>query len=93
VPTYDYYVRVRSDLERSDPKKAEAEADVLLDIGEVPFIPSIYLRQTLVDKFRVSDDNNVVAFTIDIGNTEHLTLGFKNLKDKKFLHHMIESVG
>jgi oligopeptidase B len=34
-----------------------------------------------------------VGFTVDIGGTEHLTAGFKDLRTNKFLPHKLESIG
>lgn len=51
------------------------------------------MRKTLLDRFRVSDDEMMVGFTVDIGGTEHLTAGFKDLRTNQFLPHKLESVG
>ena len=52
----------------------------MIDIGKVPFIPKTALRRTSVDRFKISDDENLIAFTVDIGNMERLTAGFKDMK-------------
>lgn len=46
-----------------------------------------------MDKFKISDDHSLVAFTLDIGNTEVLTGGFKNLTTGKFLTFKLENIG
>ncbi len=41
----------------------------------------------------MSDDHNIVGFTIDIGNTEILTGGFKDMTTGKILSTKLERVG
>ena len=59
----------------------------------MPFVPESQLRRTKVDKFKISDDHQIAAFTVDIGNTENLTLGFKNLETNEILPFQIHNVG
>lgn len=66
---------------------------MLIDIGEIHFVPSRLLRKTQVSKFKLSDDNMMVAFTLDIGNTEFLTAGFKDLATNTVLPIKLESIG
>lgn len=73
--------------------QAENKEEVVLDLLEVPFVPNQLQRNTLVDKFKISDDHSLVAFTLDIGNTEILTGGFKNLTTGKFLTFKLENIG
>ena len=51
-----------------------------MDLGEIPYIPSRLLRKSVVDKFKISDDHMMVAFTFDIGMSEKLTGGFKDMR-------------
>lgn len=69
---------------------AEKQSEVILDVAEIPFIQSRLLRKTVVDKFKISDDNMLVAFTLDIGNTERLTAGFKDMTTGKILPKKLE---
>jgi len=65
----------------------------LLDLAQVPFVPSKLLRKTVVSKFKMSDDHNLVCFTIDIGNTEQLTGGIKDMSTGKILPVKLERIG
>jgi hypothetical protein len=38
------------------------------------------IRKTIVDKVKMNDDHSLIAFTLDIGNTERLTGGIKDMK-------------
>lgn len=71
----------------------ETEEEVILDLGEIPYIPSRLLRKSVVDKFKISDDHMMVAFTFDIGMSEKLTGGFKDMRKGKVLPLRLESVG
>lgn len=53
--------------------------ETVFDLEEVPFISQRSLRNTLLDKIKINDDHTMVAFTVDIGNTERLTGGLKDL--------------
>jgi hypothetical protein len=37
------------------------------------------MRNSIVDKIKMNDDHSLIAFTIDIGNTEVLTGGIKDM--------------
>ena len=54
-------------------------------MAELTFIPKQLLRKTLVQKFKISDDQTTVAFILDVGNTEKLVGGFKNIQTGKIL--------
>ena len=69
------------------------EEQVILDLGEIPYIPSRLLRKSVVDKFKISDDHMMVAFTFDIGMSEKLTGGFKDMRSGKVLPLRLDSVG
>ena len=64
-------------------------AEVVLDIAEVPFIPFGNLRTTTVDKIKMSDSHNMLAFTVDIENTEIMTGGIKDLAKNEYLPHFV----
>lgn len=59
--------------------------EVILDLEEVPFVSQRNLRKTIVEKVKMNDDHSLVAFTIDIGNTERLTGGIKDMKKGQVL--------
>lgn len=61
--------------------------EVILDLEEVPFVSQRNLRKTIVEKVKMNDDHSLVAFTIDIGNTERLTGGIKDMKKGQVLSH------
>ena len=46
-------------------------------MAEVPFLPVKQMRTSYVDKLKMNDDHSLIAFTIDIGNTERCTAGVK----------------
>ena len=54
-------------------------------MAEVPFIEEKYLRSTIVNKLITSDDHSKVAFVLDIGNTEKLTAGIKDMVSNKLM--------
>ena len=62
-------------------------------MAQVPFVPPKLLRKTIVSKLKMSDDHNLVGFTIDIGNTEQLTGGIKDMTTGKILPVKLESIG
>ena len=64
-------------------------AEVVLDIAEVPFIPYQNLRKTQVDKIKLSDSHNLLAFTVDIENNEIMTGGVKDLEKNKYLPYFV----
>ena len=64
----------------------------MLDLAELTFIPKQLLRKTLVQKFKISDDQTTVAFILDVGNTEKLVGGFKNIQTGKILPVQIDNV-
>lgn len=39
----------------------------------------------MIDKVKMNDDHSMVAYTIDIGNTERLTGGLKDMKTGEYL--------
>lgn len=43
------------------------------------------LRQTVIDGFKISDDHSLIAFKLDIGNTERVTVGFKDMNTNQIL--------
>jgi oligopeptidase B len=65
----------------------------VLDITEVPFIPPRLLRKTLIDGFKISDDHSLIAFKLDIGNTEKITTGFKDMNTGQVLKTKLTNVG
>lgn len=46
------------------------------------------LRKTILDKIKMNDDHSMIAFTVDIGNTERLTGGIKDMKTGEVLQHI-----
>lgn len=68
-------------------------SQAVVDIQEMHFVPESQMRRTKVDKFKISDDHKMAAFTVDIGNTEFLTLGFKNMESGEILPFQVQNVG
>lgn len=67
---------------------------MVLDIAEIPWVPSRQLRNTVIEKVKMSDDHSLVAFTVDIGNTEFLTGGVRDMKENRVLPQiMLPNVG
>jgi protease II len=62
-------------------------------MAQIPFIPKKLLKKSFVQKLKMSDDHNIVGFTIDVGNTEILTGGFKDMTTGKILSTKLERVG
>jgi len=46
------------------------------------------IRKTLVDKVKMNDDHSMIAFTLDVGNTERLTGGIKDMKNNEVLKNI-----
>lgn len=46
------------------------------------------IRKTIVDKVKMNDDHSLIAFTLDIGNTEKLTGGIKDMKSGEVLKNI-----
>ena len=55
------------------------KTDIFLDLEEIPFIRKSMIRKTIVDKVKMNDDHSLIAYTLDIGNTERLTGGIKDM--------------
>eukprot|EP00351_Strombidinopsis_sp_SopsisLIS2011_P001006 CAMPEP_0116871130 /NCGR_PEP_ID=MMETSP0463-20121206/1347_1 /TAXON_ID=181622 /ORGANISM="Strombidinopsis sp, Strain SopsisLIS2011" /LENGTH=112 /DNA_ID=CAMNT_0004508977 /DNA_START=375 /DNA_END=713 /DNA_ORIENTATION=+ len=68
-------------------KKSENDPnpEAILDLEEVPFISRSMLTKTVVDKVKMNEDHSLVAFTLDIGFTETLTGGVKDMNSGKVL--------
>jgi len=43
------------------------------------------LTKTIIDKVKMNDDHSLVAFTLDIGGSEKLTAGIKDMKKNEVL--------
>ena len=85
--TYDVYMRHRTDTLRDD------SSEIVLDLADVPFIRRPDLRGSAVDKIKMSDDHSLLAFTVDVGNTEVLMGGIKHITDQKYLDVSLPRVG
>jgi hypothetical protein len=46
------------------------------------------LRKTSIDKIKMNDDHSLISFTVDIGNTEVLTGGIKDMKSGEVLRNV-----
>ena len=51
------------------------------------------MRKSIINKVKVSDDHSLCAFTVDIGNTERLTGGIKDMSTGKLMNVRLESIG
>jgi protease II len=65
---------------------------MVLDLKKVDFIPKHMLRKTMVSKVKMSDNHELAAFTLDIGNTERLVGGIKDLKTGLVLPNKLENI-
>lgn len=74
---YEIYCRHKHDLigKFSSLEEAEKATEIILDLEKVPFVTPRMLRKTIIDKVKMNDDHSMIAYTIDIGNTERLTGG------------------
>jgi hypothetical protein len=82
INSYEVYYRFKNELMGKVKSKEEGleKSEVILDLEEVPFITQKYLRKTIVDKVKMNDDHSLIGFTLDIGNTETLTGGVKDMQ-------------
>ena len=87
--TYDVYVRISKDLKISSEAEILANTEVVLDITECPFIPFNCLRTAYVDKLKMSDNHDSLAFTVDINNNEIMTGGIRDMKRKEYRPHFV----
>jgi protease II len=86
--TYDVFMRSKAYESTTDRK----ESQVVLDLADIPWVRR-YIRDTFVTKLKMSDDHEMIGYTLDVGNTEKQTAGFKNMKDDVVLDRRIEGVG
>jgi hypothetical protein len=70
--TYEIYCRHKADLVGKFKSEEEGikNTEVVFDIEEIPFVLPKLQRKTVLHKFKISDDQTMVAFTVDIGNKE-----------------------
>jgi len=54
-------------------------------MSEIHFLPKKQLRDSFIDKIKMNDDHSLIAFTVDIGNTERCTAGVKDMKTQTIL--------
>ena len=86
--TYMIYCRHKHAQSFSSVDDAKQNTEVILDLEEIPFISKSMLRKTLVDKVKMNDDHSLVAFTLDIGNTERITGGIKDMGKNEVLRNV-----
>jgi|LakMenE18May11ns_1017448.scaffolds.fasta_scaffold9045040_1 protease II len=70
----------------------EQLSEVVLDLAEVPFVQKHNIMNTVVNKLKMSDDHSRSAFILDIGNTERLTAGVKDMASNKVFPLKLENV-
>jgi protease II len=46
----------------------------------VPWVPKSKIPVTLIEKLTMNSDHSLIAFALDIGNTEILTAGIKDMR-------------
>ena len=63
-----------------DPQKTETVLDLVEDLVNTGFVHQRYATTTVIDKIKMNHDHSLIAFTVDIGNTERLTGGVKDMK-------------
>lgn len=68
-----------------DVEEAKANTETVLDLEKVPFLSKSMLRKTTIDKIKINDDHSMIAYTLEIGGTEKLTGGFRDLKSGEYL--------
>ena len=92
--TYEIFLRSRKEGNFRNEKEAQEATEVVLDLAEIPWIQSRQLRNTVIHKVKMSDDHSLVAFTVDIGNTEFLTGGVRDMKENRVLPQlMLPNIG
>ena len=72
-------------------EEKENASEVVLDLGEVPFVGT-RIMETAVMKLKMSDDHSKAAFTLDVGNTEQLTAGVKDMETNTVSNLRLENV-
>ena len=77
-----YFLDVKNQMTTA---QQETEIESVLDMADIPWIPKKALRHTVVDKIKMNDDHQMIAFTVDIGNNERCTGGIKNMKTQKVI--------
>mmetsp|Transcript_1012 Transcript_1012/g.1825 ORF Transcript_1012/g.1825 Transcript_1012/m.1825 type:complete len:444 (+) Transcript_1012:160-1491(+) len=61
-------------------EEQDSYIEVVLDMAEVPWLPKRKMRTTVVDKIKVNSDHSLIAYTLDIGNTEKCSVGIKEMR-------------
>jgi protease II len=69
-------------------EEAKQNTEIVLDLKEVPFVSNRMLLKTIVDKVKMNDDHSLIAFTLDIGGTERLTGGIKDMQKNEVLKNI-----
>ena len=93
--TYEIYCRHKySEMGKfKSIEEAHEKTEMVLDLEDIPFVSQRMVRKTLVDKVKMNDDHSIIAFTIDIGNTERLTGGIKDMNENEVLKNIkLESI-
>jgi len=78
-------VYLRHDINVVDTNDIAEQSETIIDLEELPWVQPIYHLTTSIDKITVNDDHSLVAFTLDIGNTEVLTGGVKDMRVNKVI--------
>lgn len=85
---YEIYCRHKHGQAFQSVEEAKQHTETILDLEEVPFVSKGMLKKTIVDKVKMNDDHSLVAFTLDIGNTERITGGVKCMLKNEVLPHV-----
>jgi len=88
--TYEIYCRhAFSEIGKfKSQEDALQKTEIVLDLEEVPFVSRSMIRKTIVDKVKMNDDHSMIAYTLDIGNTERLTGGIKDMLKNEVLKNI-----
>ena len=66
----------------------ESVLDIVEDLVNTGFVPRKHVRTTVIDKIKMNEDHSLIAYTVDIGNTERCTGGVKDMNSGLILPHI-----
>lgn len=89
-PYKDYEIFYRKRKLSSNFKEQKEEEEIVFDIGSVPFLRNV--KRASMKSIKVSNDDEFVAFLIDINNDERTIAGIYNISKKYYYPIILNDV-
>lgn len=93
IGEYTYFsksIKGRYIMFRKKINDKSSKEELVFDVAKVPFIKDI--KVTSLKSIRVSDDNNFIAFIVEIDNNETTIGGIYNISEKYFLEKTFPNI-